>query len=452
MALAKIVFASMTGNTEEIADIVEQFVEENDVKFIRLAFCDIFGRQKNISIMPKELPRAFESGISFDASAIRGFMNVEESDLFLVPEAGTISILPWRPSHGRVMRFFSNIKHPDGTPFEGDGRYILKKAVQQCANMGYVCKIGTECEFYLFETDEKGNPTDQPHDHGTYCDIAPLDKGENVRREICLTLEEMGLLPESSHHEQGPGQNEIDFQYSDAMTAADNLITFRSAVKVVAARNGLYASFMPKPIPGKSGSGMHTNISLSKNGENIFRAENGEYSPEAKSFIAGIMEIIPEITLFLNPTTNSYARFGEFEAPKYITWSHQNRSQLVRIPAATGEFSRMELRSPDLSCNPYLAFSLLIHAGLEGIKEHKTLSAPSNYNLYEHDAFMEGLTPLPKNLGEAIVCAEKSRFLRTVFTEDFIQKFLEVKRQEWRAYIDSPDKFAFERDTYFYAD
>lgn len=429
-----------------------QFVEENDVKFIRLAFCDIFGRQKNISIMPKELPRAFESGISFDASAIRGFMNVEESDLFLVPEAGTISILPWRPSHGRVMRFFSNIKHPDGTPFEGDGRYILKKAVQQCANMGYVCKIGTECEFYLFETDEKGNPTDQPHDHGTYCDIAPLDKGENVRREICLTLEEMGLLPESSHHEQGPGQNEIDFQYSDAMTAADNLITFRSAVKVVAARNGLYASFMPKPIPGKSGSGMHTNISLSKNGENIFRAENGEYSPEAKSFIAGIMEIIPEITLFLNPTTNSYARFGEFEAPKYITWSHQNRSQLVRIPAATGEFSRMELRSPDLSCNPYLAFSLLIHAGLEGIKEHKTLSAPSNYNLYEHDAFMEGLTPLPKNLGEAIVCAEKSRFLRTVFTEDFIQKFLEVKRQEWRAYIDSPDKFAFERDTYFYAD
>lgn len=429
-----------------------QFVEENDVKFIRLAFCDIFGRQKNISIMPKELPRTFESGISFDASAIRGFMNVEESDLFLVPEAGTISILPWRPSHGRVMRFFSNIKHPDGTPFEGDGRYILKKAVQQCANMGYVCKIGTECEFYLFETDEKGNPTDQPHDHGTYCDIAPLDKGENVRREICLTLEEMGLLPESSHHEQGPGQNEIDFQYSDAMTAADNLITFRSAVKVVAARNGLYASFMPKPIPGKSGSGMHTNISLSKNGENIFRAENGEYSPEAKSFIAGIMEIIPEITLFLNPTTNSYARFGEFEAPKYITWSHQNRSQLVRIPAATGEFSRMELRSPDLSCNPYLAFSLLIHAGLEGIKEHKTLSAPSNYNLYEHDVFMEGLTPLPKNLGEAIVCAEKSRFLRTVFTEDFIQKFLEVKRQEWRAYIDSPDKFAFERDTYFYAD
>ena len=429
-----------------------QFVEENDVKFIRLAFCDIFGRQKNISIMPKELPRAFESGISFDASAIRGFMNVEESDLFLVPEAGTISILPWRPSHGRVMRFFSNIKHPDGTPFEGDGRYILKKAVQQCANMGYVCKIGTECEFYLFETDEKGNPTDQPHDHGTYCDIAPLDKGENVRREICLTLEEMGLLPESSHHEQGPGQNEIDFQYSDAMTAADNLITFRSAVKVVAARNGLYASFMPKPIPGKSGSGMHTNISLSKNGENIFRAENGEYSPEAKSFIAGIMEIIPEITLFLNPTTNSYARFGEFEAPKYITWSHQNRSQLVRIPAATGEFSRMELRSPDLSCNPYLAFSLFIHAGLEGIKEHKTLSAPSNYNLYEHDVFMEGLTPLPKNLGEAIVCAEKSRFLRTVFTEDFIQKFLEVKRQEWRAYIDSPDKFAFERDTYFYAD
>ena len=429
-----------------------QFVEENDVKFIRLAFCDIFGRQKNISIMPKELPRAFESGISFDASAIRGFMNVEESDLFLVPEAGTISILPWRPSHGRVMRFFSNIKHPDGTPFEGDGRYILKKAVQQCANMGYVCKIGTECEFYLFETDEKGNPTDQPHDHGTYCDIAPLDKGENVRREICLTLEEMGLLPESSHHEQGPGQNEIDFQYSDAMTAADNLITFRSAVKVVAARNGLYASFMPKPIPGKSGSGMHTNISLSKNGENIFRAENGEYSPEAKSFIAGIMEIIPEITLFLNPTTNSYARFGEFEAPKYNTWSHQNRSQLVRIPAATGEFSRMELRSPDLSCNPYLAFSLLIHAGLEGIKEHKTLSAPSNYNLYEHDVFMEGLTPLPKNLGEAIVCAEKSRFLRTVFTEDFIQKFLEVKRQEWRAYIDSPDKFAFERDTYFYAD
>ena len=353
---------------------VLRFVQENDVKFIRLAFSDMFGIQKNISVMPDELPRAFETGISFDASAVRGFLNVEQSDLFITPDPSTLSILPWRPSHGRVVRLFCNVNYPDGRPFEGSSRHILQRAVKEAAQMGYVCKIGAECEFYLFETDEKGNPTMNPHDLGGYCDIAPNDKGENVRREICLTLEEMGIHPEASHHEQGPGQNEIDFKYSDAMTAADNLLTFKAAVKSIAARNGLYASFMPKPLPDKSGSGLHVNLSLSQGGRNIFKTAPDEgHCPEAEHFMAGVLDHIREITVFLNPLTNSYARFGAFEAPRYLSWSHQNRSQLIRIPAATGAQSRMELRSPDPSCNPHLAFAMLLQAGATGKNAGKLL-------------------------------------------------------------------------------
>ena len=308
---------------------VLKFVEENDVKFIRLAFCDIFGTQKNVAIMPEELPRAFETGISLDASSVRGFFNARETDLFLVPDPGTLSILPWRPSHGRVVRLFCNIRYPDGRIFEGDCRNILRKAAARAASMGYVCKIGSECEFYLFQTDENGDPTMIPQDRAGYCDIAPRDRGENVRREICLTLEQMGIRPENSHHEQGPGQNEIDFKYSDALSAADNLITFKSVVKTIAARNGLYASFMPKPLADKSGSGMHINLSLFKNRKNLFGTDGSGRSEEAESFMAGILHRVPEITAFLNPLTNSYARFGSFDAPKYLTWSHQNRSQPV---------------------------------------------------------------------------------------------------------------------------
>jgi len=420
---------------------VLQFVSENDVKFIRMAFCDIFGTQKNISIISEELTRAFESGISFDASAVRGFMNVEESDLFLYPDPATLAILPWRPQHGRVLRFFCDIKHPDGTPFEGDGRNILRKAVKRAEDMGYVCKIGSECEFYLFELDEKGHPTDVPHDFAGYCDIAPMDKGENVRREICLTLEEMGIKPESSHHEQGPGQNEVDFKYNDALSAADNLITFKAVVKTIASRNGLFASFMPKPIRNKSGSGLHVNISLSKNGSNIFKTGKEGHSKEAESFIAGIMHRINEITVFLNPLTNSYARFGSYEAPKYVTWSHQNRSQLIRIPAAQGDYNRMELRSPDPACNPYLAFSLIISAGLDGIENKMSLCEPANFNLYDADENrLRGIQALPENLGAAIKLAQNSQFIRRVLPQKTIEKYIQAKQMEWETYLQAEDK------------
>lgn len=429
---------------------VLEFVKENDVKFIRLAFCDIFGQQKNISIMPYELSRAFEIGISFDASAIRGFMNIEESDLFLKPDPSTLAILPWRPSHGRVIRLFCDILHPNGKPFEGDIRNILKKAQNSMLELGYICKIGTECEFYLFQTDDNGNPTDIPHDHAEYCDIAPLDKGENVRREICLTLEEMGILPESSHHEQGPGQNEIDFKYSSSISAADNLITFKSVVRTIASRNGLYASFIPKPFENKSGSGLHINMSLSKNGMNIFKNDKFEHNKDAESFIAGIMNRISEITVFLNPLPNSYERFGEFEAPKYITWSHQNRSQLIRVPAARGEFSRIELRSPDPACNPYLAFSLLIYAGIEGIKNAAKLSPSSDFNIYEaSENILASLKKLPSDLGKAIEATLKSDFVKDIIPIKTFNKYIADKQEEWNKYCYYSNKDNFSKDLYF---
>jgi glutamine synthetase len=429
---------------------VLEFIQDNDVKFIRLAFCDIFGTQKNISIMPQELPRAFKYGISFDASAISGFMNVEASDLFLVPDPVTLSILPWRPSNGRVVRFFCDIKHPDGAPFEGDGRNILRRTIREAEALGYNCKIGSECEFYLFRLDEKGLPTAVPYDFAGYCDIAPMDKGENVRREICLTLEEMGIRPESSHHEQGPGQNEVDFKYSDALTAADNLVTFKSVVKTVAARNGLHASFMPKPLAKKSGSGLHINISLFKNGLNIFNNHNKEHGEVPEEFTAGVMSRIPEMTAFLNPLVNSYARFGEYKAPKYITWSNQNRSQLIRIPAAEDEYCRIELRSPDPSCNPYLAFALVIQAGLEGIKKQLPLAPAFDANLYEAETDkIHGLDLIPENLGTAIELARKSTFIQGVLPQKTINMFLSSKLSEWNRYFQEENKEQLEREMYF---
>lgn len=432
-----------------MAEVLE-FIQENDVKFIRLAFCDIFGTQKNISIMPDELPRAFEQGISFDASAVSGFMNVEESDLFLVSDPVTLAVLPWRPSHGRVVRFFCDIKHPDGTPFAGDGRHILKKTVQAAEALGYHCKIGSECEFYLFQLNDKGQPVLIPHDAGGYCDIAPLDKGENVRREICLTLEEMGIKPESSHHEQGPGQNEVVFKYSDALTAADNLVTFKSVVKTIAARNGLHASFMPKPLAGRSGSGLHINLSLYKDGRNIFNNGHQQHGAAAGQFIAGVMARVPEMTVFLNPLTNSYHRFGRFEAPKYITWSPQNRSQLIRIPAAQGEYCRMELRSPDPGCNPYLAFALVIQAGLEGITGALPLPPAFDANLYEAPPEqLAGLTAIPENLGAAIALARQSSFIQRALPARTVERFLQSKQAEWDQYLQAKDKAQYELERYF---
>ena len=416
---------------QTILEILD-FVKENDIKFIRLQFCDIFGQLKNISIMSSQLERAFKHGISFDASSIMGFLDIEESDLFLFPDPSTLSILPWRPQEGRVARFFCYIKTPSGEIFEGDSRYLLKKAVNELWELGYTAKIGPECEFYLFKTDDEGEPTLIPHDIAGYFDVAPFDKGENIRREICLTLEAMGLTPESSHHESGPGQNEIDFMYDSPLESADNFTTFRTVVKTIASLNGLHASFMPKPIIDKSGSGLHINISLLKDNKNIFSTDKN-HSMESEAFIAGILNRTKEITAILNPTVNSYKRFGKYEAPKYITWSHKNRSQLIRIPASTGEYSRMELRSADCTCNPYLAFAALIYAGIEGIKEERKLEKAIDGNLYEIDN-EESIDKLPSSLGESISIMKNSLFVKNVLGEFVYEKFLANKIKEWNAY------------------
>lgn len=384
---------------------VYDFVRQEDVKFIRLAFCDVNGKQKNISITPDELPRAFSDGISFDASAIKGFGDEVGSDLLLFPVPSTLNILPWRSSHGNVIRMFCSMKYPDGTQFEKDSRMILQRAVDAAAAKGVSVQFGAEFEFYLFNTDEKGMPTDEPFDRAGYMDVAPEDRGENARREICLTLLEMGIKPESSHHEEGPGQNEIDFRYSDAMTAADNAMNFMTVVKAAAQRNGIYADFSPKPLPGESGNGLHINMSV--------KTADGE--DHTNAFMAGILAHIKEMTAFLNPTEDSYKRLGEKKAPKYITWSPENRSQLIRIPAAKGEYRRIELRSPDPTANPYIAYALLIMAGLDGIERELTAPEAVNVNLYKTDSSVtEPLDRLPASLDEAIAVAEGSDFVRGV--------------------------------------
>ena len=384
---------------------VYDFVRQEDVKFIRLAFCDVNGKQKNISIMPDELPRAFSDGISLDASAIKGFGDEVGSDLLLFPVPSTLNILPWRSSHGNVIRMFCSMKYPDGTQFEKDSRMILQRAVDAAAAKGVSVQFGAEFEFYLFNTDEKGMPTDEPFDRAGYMDVAPEDRGENARREICLTLLEMGIKPESSHHEEGPGQNEIDFRYSDAMTAADNAMNFMTVVKAAAQRNGIYADFSPKPLPGESGNGLHINMSV--------KTADGE--DHTNAFMAGILAHIKEMTAFLNPTEDSYKRLGEKKAPKYITWSPENRSQLIRIPAAKGEYRRIELRSPDPTANPYIAYALLITAGLDGIERELIAPEAVNVNLYKADSSVtEPFDRLPASLDEAIAVAEGSDFVRGV--------------------------------------
>ena len=382
---------------------VIQYVREEDVKFIRLAFCDVFGKQKNISIMPQELSRAFEYGIAIDASAIAGFGDENHSDLFLHPEADTLTLLPWRPEHGRVVRMFCNITYPNGKIFECDTRSILKNAIQAAKISGYQFFFGAEQEFYLFELDDNGNPTKEPYDNAAYMDIAPEDKGENIRREVCLTLEQMGIQPESSHHEEGPGQNEIDLRYSDPLTAADNAMTFQTVVKTIARRNGLYADFSPKPLENKPGNGFHINMSVKSTND----------TDHMKYLIAGVLDKVTDMTVFLNSTESSYRRFGSNKAPKYISWSSENRSQLVRIPAAIGEYRRVELRSPDPSANTYLVFALIIYAVLDGIEHKPELPAPADINLYQADAdTLAHFKQLPGNYKSACTIAANSNFIK----------------------------------------
>lgn len=428
---------------------VLQYTEENDIKFIRLAFCDIFGTMKNISIMPGDLKRAFDRGISFDASAVRGFDNVDRSDLFLVPDPATLSILPWRPSHGRVIRMFCSIRRADGTPFECDGRNLLRQAADRAEALGLDCRAGAKSEFYLFKMDENGAPTLDPQDSAGYCDIAPLDRGENVRREICLTLEEMGIYPECSHHEQGPGQNEITFRFSDICSAADNLVTFKSVVKTIAARNGLYASFLPKPLVSQDGSGLHINLSLFRDGVNLFDGKHFKPDSDSGYFLEGILNRIPEITAFLNPLTNSYLRLGHCSAPRYVAWSDQNRTQLVRLPEAQGEYSRMELRSPDSACNPHLAFTLLLQAGLAGIEKKLPLRESAGELAAPTAPGAASVSALPVSLEAALALAEKSDYIRGILPADLLANYFDAKRFESAAAAQAENQHQFDLEQYF---
>ncbi len=393
---------------------VMQFVEEEDVKFIRLAFCDVFGRPRNVSIMPTELERAFSEGISIDAWSVAGFEGFDRSDIFLHPDPDTLAFLPWRPEHGRVVRMYCDITWPDGRPFECDTRTFLKKAIETAKAKGYTFSFGTEQEFYLFRNDLEGESTGIPYDNAGYMDIAPADKGENIRREICITLEQMGIFPESSHHEEGPGQNEIDFRYCDALKAADDAMTFRSVVGVIASRNGTSADFSPKPLKDKPGNGMHINFSVKKDGTYV----------EPDHIVAGILEYVEDMTVFMNPSQDSYKRLGSSKAPGIVAWADENRSTLIRIPAAFGEFKRAELRSPDPLANPYLAFGLLIYAGLAGMD--KGMNAPDKItrNLYREPADSLPVKRLPGSLSEAVKTASESSFLKEVVPAELLGAYL----------------------------
>ena len=388
------------------SDVLE-YVNEEDVKFVRLAFFDLRGVQKNISIMASELEKAFENGVSFDASAIYGFETAEKSDLFLYPDPTTVSILPWRPNTGKVVRMFCTIAYPDGTPYKKDCRTLLANAVKKARDeFGVEFRFGTEIEFYLFKLDEKGEPTKVPFDNAGYMDIAPEDKGENIRREICFTLEQMGIQPEASHHEEGPGQNEIDFHYSDALTAADNAATFKWVVRTRAANAGLYADFSPKPLADKPGSGFHINISCPD-------------ESKRKNVLAGILKHAQELAYYMNSSDQSYQRLGSNKAPCYVAWGYENRSTFIRIPSVTKQDSnRLEIRTPDSMCNVYIVFTLLIHAALDGIKNNLVPPEPVTDNLFEVKAGasgqVKGLQTLPASLEEAKKFAQDSSFIKDV--------------------------------------
>lgn len=415
-------------------------VEENGVKFIRLQFTDILGTLKNVAITDRQLEKALNNQCMFDGSSINGFVRVEESDMYLRPDLDTFVIFPWRPQQGKVARLICDVYMPDGTPFEGDPRYILKKAINKAEAMGYTMNVGPECEFFLFEVDNDGNPTLKTNDKGSYFDLGPIDLGENARRDMTLALEDMGFEIETSHHEVAAGQNEIDFKYADALVTADNVTTFKYVVKSIAQRHGLYATFMPKPLHGVNGSGMHVNISLIKYGKNAFYNEEDQLglSSVAYNFIAGVLKHIKEICPITNPLVNSYKRLvPDYEAPVYIAWSAKNRSPLIRVPSARGEGTRIEFRSPDPSSNPYLVLACLLLAGLEGIKDN--LEPPkcidrNIFNLSREERKRENIENLPESLHEAIAYMQKSDLVKEALGKNTFEYYIKAKEVEWDNY------------------
>ena len=419
---------------------IMRMVEEEDVEFIRLQFTDIFGMLKNVAITASQLEKALDNRCMFDGSAIEGFVRIDESDMYLYPDLDTFEVFPWRPQQGKVARFICDVYNPDGTPFSGDPRYVLKRAVKRAQDMGYVLNVGPECEFFLFHTDEEGRPTTSTHEMAGYFDVSPIDLAENVRRDIVLNLEEMGFQVEASHHEIAPAQHEIDFQYTDALRAADNIMTFKMAAKTIAKRHGLHATFMPKPREGMNGSGMHINMSLSdKEGRNLFADDRDalRLSRDAYYFMAGILKHMKAMTILTNPLVNSYKRLiPGFDAPIYIAWSPtSNRSSLIRIPSPRGESTRIELRCPDSAMNPYLALAACLSAGLDGIEKKIGLPACVEGNMFtmEPEELRErNVERIPETLGDAIEAYNGDSFMKEVLGEHIYTKYLEAKEQEWR--------------------
>lgn len=415
-------------------------VEENGVKFIRLQFTDILGTLKNVAITDRQLEKALNNHCMFDGSSINGFVRVEESDMYLRPDLDTFVIFPWRPQQGKLARLICDVYMPDGTPFEGDPRYILKKAINKAKDMGYTMNVGPECEFFLFEVDNDGNPTLKTNDKGSYFDLGPIDLGENARRDMTLALEDMGFEIETSHHEVAAGQNEIDFKYADALVTADNIATFKYVVKSIAQRHGLYATFMPKPLHGVNGSGMHINISLIKDGKNAFHNEEDELglSSVAYNFIAGVLKHIKEICPITNPLVNSYKRLvPDYEAPVYIAWSAKNRSPLIRVPSAREEGTRIELRSPDPSSNPYLVLACLLLAGLEGIKYNLEPPKCIDKNIFalnREERKRENIESLPESLHEAVAYMQKSDLVKEALGKNTFEYYIRAKEVEWDNY------------------
>ena len=414
--------------------------EEQGVKFINLQFTDVLGTPKNVAITIDQLPKVLDRGCMFDGSSIEGFVRIEESDMVLKPDPDTYTVLPWRQQGGKTARIICDVCKTDGTPFEGDPRHVLKRALKQAADLGYSFNVGPECEFFLFQVDSNGDPTTATHDEAGYFDLAPIDMGEEARRDMCLTLEEMGFEIEASHHECANGQHEIDFKYTDALKAADNIITFRAVVKTIAKRHGLYATFLPKPIYGIPGSGMHVNQSLFSGGQNAFYdpADPLGLSKAARSYIAGLLAHIRGITAVTNPLVNSYKRLVPgFEAPVYIAWATKNRSPLIRIPAARGDGMRIELRNPDPSCNPYLALACMLAAGIDGIKQDMKPPANVERNIYAmtaHERSALGIKALPGSLKEALDAMMADGLVINTLGNHVVTNFVHAKEKEWEDY------------------
>ncbi len=421
-------------------DII-RIVKEEDVKFIRLQFGDIFGVLKNVAITSDQLEKALDNKCMFDGSSVEGFVRIEESDMYLYPDYDTFVIFPWNQEQGKAARLICDVYTAEGEPFMGDPRNVLKKVCAEAEDMGYTMNVGPECEFFLFNLDEHGRPTTESDDHGSYFELGPTDPGESVRQEMVLTLEDMGFEIEASHHEVAPAQHEIDFKYDEAVSAADNIMTFKLAVKTIAKKNGLYATFMPKPITGIAGSGMHINISLAdKNGKNIFADDKDPsgLSKEAYHFIAGLMKHAEGMSAILNPLVNSYKRLVPgYEAPVYVAWSATNRSPLIRIPCARGQSTRVELRNPDPSATPHLALAVCLAAGLDGIKNKLEVEESVDCNIFEMTAEEReaaNVRILPNRLIDSVRFLKKDKVLCEALGEHVVTKYTEAKLKEWDEY------------------